>query len=122
VFEAELDGLRHVVARDLGKQREAEVDARRDAAAGEAIAVAHDPLGHGDRAEHSNILSLRRVAIAKCVAALPKSRPAELHNLYNASNDSQYYDVIYWLDFGCSLSKELSSKAANKLLRSETTA
>ncbi len=43
VFDAELDRLCRLLARDLGGNREGEIDPRRDAAAGDEFAVAHDP-------------------------------------------------------------------------------
>ena len=75
VLEAELDRLRDLVARDLGQQRESEVDAGGDAAAREAVAVAHHPLGHRNGAER--LQQVARGPVAGRLIALQQARGAQ---------------------------------------------
>jgi len=51
---------------------------------------------------HSNIDSERRIAVLKCLRALPRKRIVELMDQYMAS-EHRYYNVVYWLDFGLSV-------------------
>jgi hypothetical protein len=62
VLQAELDRLRHFAARELRREREPEIDPRRDAAPGDPVAIAHDALGHRLGAEARQVFAPHPVA------------------------------------------------------------
>jgi len=59
---------------------------------------------------------VRKAASLKCVRALPLKRLRRLLIEYTAGDDTQYYNVIHWLDLGVSVAKVRATKAAGREL------
>lgn len=72
IFEAELNGLRELLAGKLGQQGEGEVDPRRHAAARDEIAIADDAAGIGRGAKQGK--QVPRGPVTGCAAALAQPR------------------------------------------------
>jgi len=60
--------------------------------------------------------SLRKMIALKCVRTFSKQRLTDLLEDYLSSDNSRYYNVIYWLDFGVSISRERGRAAAERLI------
>jgi hypothetical protein len=63
--------------------------------------------------------SVRKVIALKCICALSKARLASLLQAYFERDDKQFYNVIHWLDFGLSVSRDQTLAAAEKLLKQQ---
>lgn len=57
---------------------------------------------------------VRKAAALKCVKALTKGRIARLLTQYISTDETRYYNVIHWLDFGCSAPRDHASRGAEK--------
>ncbi len=68
---------------------------------------------------NSENLDVRKAAVLKCIRALPKHRLSQLLNDYVSGDEFRYYNVIHWLDFGVSISRDRSRSAAGVLLKRE---
>jgi hypothetical protein len=63
--------------------------------------------------EHDGV---RKAAVLKCIRSLPKKRLKQLLDGYLSSDALQYYNVIYWLDFGISAPRDRAIKAVQRTL------
>jgi hypothetical protein len=57
---------------------------------------------------------VRKAAVLKCIRSLPKNRLKKLLDGYLSSDGLQYYNVIYWLDFGISAPRDRAVKAVQR--------
>ncbi|SDR48570.1 protein of unknown function [Rhizobiales bacterium GAS113] len=62
---------------------------------------------------------VRKATALKCIRALPKTRLVRLLSDYMREERQRYYNVIYWLDFGASLSKGRAEAAAGRVIDEE---
>lgn len=60
---------------------------------------------------------VRKITAVKCVRSLPKKRVAKLLAEYITGDDTRYYNVIHWLDFGLSAPRDRAISAADKILK-----
>lgn len=63
--------------------------------------------------------AVRKAAVLKSILSLPKGRLYGLLTDYVSGSKQRYYNVVHWLDFGLSVSRELASSSAKKLIASE---
>lgn len=63
--------------------------------------------------------AIRKIAAIKCIRALPKKRLSNLLDNY-LRNQPRYYNVIHWLDFGVSISRNRTLQAVNRVLNQHT--
>lgn len=62
---------------------------------------------------------VRKATALKCVRALSKARLAKLLAGYISGEQQRYYNVIHWLDFGISVSKDRALRAVEKVINKE---
>lgn len=62
---------------------------------------------------------VRKNTALKCIRSLPKKRVAKLLADYVTGDDTRYYNVIHWLDFGVSAPRDRAMSAADKILKKE---
>ncbi len=62
---------------------------------------------------------VRKTAAIKCVRALPKARITKLLANYISGDQSRYYNVVHWLDFGASCPRDRAILAAEKVLNKD---
>jgi hypothetical protein len=64
----------------------------------------------------SDVTDTRKVVALKSVVSLPKKRLERVLHDYITNDQSRYYNVIHWLDFGVSVSRERSAAACKRAL------
>jgi hypothetical protein len=60
--------------------------------------------------------SVRKLACLRILKSLPKSKLRQVLARHLGRNEQRYYNVVYWLDFGTSSPKEISTRGAAALL------
>jgi hypothetical protein len=60
----------------------------------------------------------RKAGVLKAILALPKSRLKVLMATYLDGEQSRFYNVIHWLDFGLSVESDIAKRSAKKTLAS----
>jgi hypothetical protein len=61
---------------------------------------------------------VRKAASLKCIRSLAKGRMARLFDAYLSADEYRFYNVIFWLDMGLSISRERATRAAERVIES----
>ena len=61
--------------------------------------------------------TIRKFVSLKCIQSFKKSKLKYLLKNYMDSDKSHYYNVIFWFDFGISMTKPITSRAIKLIIK-----